>query len=295
MLLAPDRAPILLPVEAETDVKAEPPADQADAMRWFAAERPVLIALAARAADAWPWQLAWTLDTFLYRQGPWHDLLTVWQAALSTVSGLRPRAYAHSRLARAYTLLDRGDDADRHYQRALAHYRRAGDRDGQAATHHELAILFERQGRMPDALAQAKRALDLAETRSGGMLNTVGFFRAQLGDFAGALRDCTEALALYQDAGSIDEVAAVWDSLGFIRHGLGEYDEAVACYDRALELYREVGDRYWVADTLIHLGDTHEVRGRTAEATTAWREALGILEELGHSHAAGVRERLAHR
>ena len=295
MLLAPDRVPILLPVEAETDVKAEPPADQAAAMRWFAAERPVLLALAARAADTRPWQLAWTLDTFLYRQGPWHDLLTVWQAALSTVSGPRARAYAHGRLARAYTLLDRGDDADRHYRRALARYRQAGDRAGQAAIHHELAILFERQGRMPDALAQAERALELAETRSAGMLNTVGFFRAQLGDFAGALRDCTEALALYQDGGSIDEVATVWDSLGFIRHGLREYDEAVACYDRALELYREVGDRYWVADTLTHLGDTYQVRGRTAEATTAWREALEILEELGHSHAAGVRERLAHR
>ncbi|MGK5683583.1 BTAD domain-containing putative transcriptional regulator [Actinoplanes sp. URMC 104] len=291
-LLAPARLPPIVAIEPATTAAAEPLADQAAAMRWFAAERAVLLALAARTGGDRPWQVAWALDTFLYRQGPWHDLVTVWEAALSTVRHGRARAYAHSRLARAWTLLDRAAEADRHYRLALEHYERAGDRDGQSGVHHEMAILCERQGRMRDALAHAEQALELSEFGTANTLNTIGFYRAQLGDFAGALEFCERALALYTDDDDLDNRAAVWDSLGFIRHGLQEYDAAVECYGTALRLYRQVGDRYWVADTLVHLGDTHQACGRRAEAVAAWREALALYEDLGHTNAADVRSRL---
>ncbi|GIM89946.1 SARP family transcriptional regulator [Paractinoplanes toevensis] len=290
MLLAPTRAAPLLPIEAAA---GEPLADQDAAMRWFAVERAVLLALAARSGGDRPWQLAWALDTFLYRQGPWHDLVTVWEAALSTVDDGPARAYAYARLARACTLLDRAAEADRHYRLALDHYDRAGDRDGQSGVHHEMAILHERQGDLRAALAHAEQALELSDHGSANTLNTIGFYRAQLGDFAGALELCERALALYEQSGDADNRAAVWDSLGFIRHGLGEYDAAVDCYRTALGLYREIGDRYWVADTLVHLGDTHRACGRDAQAAAVWREALGIYEELGHANAAEVRSRLS--
>ncbi|HEV7965021.1 MAG TPA: BTAD domain-containing putative transcriptional regulator [Actinoplanes sp.] len=305
VLLGPDRDPILVPLDDAAGAAPEALADQDAARNWLTAERPVLIALAMSAAaggfDKQTWQLAWALDTFLYRQGPWHDLVTVWQAALSAGrqrDNPTAQAYAHRRLARAYTLLDRPDDADRSYQDALDLYRRAGDHGGQAHTLHDLAILFERQGRMPDALRQAEQALELTDPDEVSMarantLNTVGFYRAQLGDFTGALHYCRLALVMHQGIGGMDSEAGVWDSLGYIHHGLREYDEAIDCYRKALEFYRAVEDRYWIADTLVHLGDTYEACGRAAAASSAWREALGILDELGHSHAADVRRRLA--
>ncbi|MBM2620798.1 tetratricopeptide repeat protein [Actinoplanes sp. LDG1-06] len=288
MLLAPTRLAPILPIEP-----ARPVPDAETAMRWFAAERAVLLAWATHTGGDRAWQLAWTLDTFLYRQGPWHDLVTVWEAALATVGDERARAYAYGRLARAWTLLERAAEADRNYRLALDHYDRAGDRAGQSSVHHEMAILCERQGRMRDALAHAERALEISDYGTANTLNTIGFYRAQLGDFTGALEACEQALALYGDSGDVDNRAAVWDSLGFIRHGLGEYDTAVDCYETALRLYRQVGDRYWVADTLVHLGDTHRACGRDAKAAAVWREALGIYEDLGHPNAADVRERLA--
>jgi tetratricopeptide (TPR) repeat protein len=303
-LLIPDRPPILVPLDERADATSEPLADRDAAMSWFTAERQVLTALTLSVTDEGfdkhPFQLAWAMDTFLYRQGPWHDLVTVWQAAL--LSGRRrddlaAQGYAHRRLARAYTLLDRSEDADRNYQSALGLYSRDGDRTGLANTHHDLAILFERQGRMPDALRHAEMALEFTEPGDtyarGSHLNTVGFYRAQLGDFAGALRDCRLALALYERSGEMDGEASVWDSLGYIHHGLHEYDEAIECFGRALALYREVADRYWIADTLTHLGDTYQACGQPSAASAAWQEALDIFDELGHSHAADVRLRLA--
>jgi DNA-binding SARP family transcriptional activator/tetratricopeptide (TPR) repeat protein len=305
VLLNPDRDPILVPLDDAADAAPEALADRQAARNWLTAERPVLIALALSAAaggfDKQPWQLAWALDTFLYRQGPWHDLVTVWQAALSAGrrrDDLAAQGYAHRRLARAYTLLDRPDDADRSYQDALDLYRRAGDRGGQAHTRHDLAILYERRGRLPDALRQAEQALELTDPDEVSMsrantLNTVGFYRAQLGDFTGALHYCRLALAMHQEIGEMDSEAGVWDSLGFIHHGLREYDEAIDCYRTALNLYRAAQDRYWIADTLIHLGDTYQASGQAPAASSAWREALDELDELGHSHAADVRRRLA--
>ncbi|MBL7253198.1 AfsR/SARP family transcriptional regulator [Paractinoplanes lichenicola] len=286
-LLAPARFAPILPIEPAAGL-----ADAAAAMRWFAAERAVLLAWAARTGGDRPWQVAWTLDTYLYRQGPWHDLVTVWEAALATVRDEPARAYAHYRLARAWTLLDRAAEADRHYGLSLEVYERAGDTRGQSQVHHEMAILRERQGRMREALTHAERALELSDHSSVNTLNTIGFYRAQLGDFAGALEACERALALAEESDE-DIRAAIWDSLGFIRHGMGEHDAAIECYATALELYRRVGDLYWVADTLVHLGDVHRDRGHEALATAAWREALGLYEELGHANAAEVRTRLS--
>lgn len=304
LLLVPGRESIGIPVAERVLAAPETLADLDAVMAWFTAERPVLIALTLSAAgegfDRQSWQLAWAMDTYLYRQGPWHDLVTVWQAALAAgrrLGDLAAQAYAHRRLARAYTLLDRPDDAARGYRRALGLYCQAGDLGGQAHTHHDLAILFERHGRLPDALRQAELALAATGPEADALahasyLNTVGFYRARLGDFAGALRHCRQSLAIYRRIGGAEGEASVLDSLGYIHHGLREYDEAIDCFQQALDSYREVGDRYWIADTLTHLGDTYQACGRASDASAAWREALALLDDLGHSHAADVRLRL---
>ena len=76
------------------------------------------------------------------------------------------QAYAHRRLARAYTLLDRPDDADRNYQHALDLYSGVGlfaaglaSRVGETGT----VVAVEADGR---AAADARRSLhDLPQVR----------------------------------------------------------------------------------------------------------------------------------
>jgi hypothetical protein len=50
-------------------------------MDWFAAERPVLLAMAPLAAEigflTHAWQLAWTMVDFLDRRGFWDEWVTV--------------------------------------------------------------------------------------------------------------------------------------------------------------------------------------------------------------------------
>jgi tetratricopeptide (TPR) repeat protein len=275
-----------------------------DALAWLAAERSTLLATLHRAAetglDTRAWQLAWAIDTFLYRQGHWHDLTAAWQAALDAADRLGDppaQAYAHRVLAAAHIRLGRYPDAHTHLLNALDLFAQAGDRVGQAHTHSHLAGVWERQGRSDQALGQAQQALDLyraAGYRRGqaDALNAVGWCHAMLGDHTQALAHCQQALSLLQQLGDRYGQAGTWDSLGYAHHHLNHHTEAADCYRHALDLFRDVGDRYYEADTLIHLGDTHHAAGQPAAARTAWRQGLALLTDLGHADADTVRAKL---
>src|SRR6266568_2807223 len=97
--LLPDRDPIPLPLAGPAPgVTPERLGDHGQAMTWFTGEQPILLAAVEQAADAGldsrAWQLAWTLDTYLYRRQR-DDLARTWQTALAAAGRLdRPAALA---------------------------------------------------------------------------------------------------------------------------------------------------------------------------------------------------------
>ncbi|HKS99048.1 MAG TPA: tetratricopeptide repeat protein, partial [Rugosimonospora sp.] len=302
-MLDKDRDPIPL-APARTGVIPEQPGDHRQALDWFTAEHPVLLATVrlatAAGLDAYVWQLAWTLWTFLDWQGHWHDHATVGRAAVDAATRLGDpvaQGLAHRQLARAYTRLGRFDDAHAQFSYALGVYIMAGDRTGQANTHNNIAILWERRGEPARGLEHARQALDLFRATGHPIgqakaLNNAGWFQAQLGDYPNALAACREALALHRELGNRYGQAGTLDSLGYIHHQLGAYAEALTCYRRALTLHRELGDRYYEADSLARLGDTHGASGEPGAAERAYQQALDILTELDHPDAEEVRAKL---
>src|SRR5262249_13839188 len=144
-LLNPARDPITL-TPPQPGVTPQHPTDHQQALAWFTAERPVLLAAVDHAAatglDTHTWQLAWTLSTFLNRQGHWHDLAATGRAAVAAAGRLADptaQAHAHRHLANAYTMLGRFDAAHTQLSHALDLYRQAGDLVGQARTHQNLS------------------------------------------------------------------------------------------------------------------------------------------------------------
>jgi tetratricopeptide (TPR) repeat protein len=285
-------------------VTPEHPADREQTLAWQTAEHPVLLGAVRQATengfDTHTWQLAWSLTTFLHRQGHWNDLTTTWQTALHAARRLddpAAQAHTHLNLAAAHTLLSDYPDAHTHLTNALDLYRRIGDHAGQAHTHNNLAILSERQGRPEQALDHAQQALTLhraAGYRPGQAesLNNVGWYYTMLGDYQQALTSCQQALTLYQDLGDCQGQAATWDSLGYAHHHLGHHTQAADSYQHALHLLREIGAPYWEATSLTHLGDTHHAAGNRDAARTAWQHALDILTDLDHPDADTVRAKL---
>ncbi|MFJ2082725.1 ATP-binding protein [Micromonospora chokoriensis] len=307
-LLRPHSDPVdHLMTPAAAGVQPERPTSHAEAMEWLTSEHPVLVAalrLAASAGlDAHTWRLGRALDTFLDRQGHWHDRVETCQAALLAAERLGDpiaQAVAHRFLAGAHTVIDRYADAMGHLERALDLYVTSGDTEGQARTHQNLASLWDRQGEHRKALGHSQRTLVLA--RSAGhrraqadALNAVGWCHAQLGEHLAALSYCEQALDLLQQLDDRAGEAATWDSLGFAHHNLGQYGRAVECYERTLELARDLGDLWGEADTLSRLGDTRHALGDPTSARADWRRALDIFTALNHPDATIVRAKLRER
>ena len=303
MLLRPELGPTAL-MASQSGVIPEDLGSHDDAVAWFTAEHPVLLAAIDRAATAGfethTWQLAWVFHTFLLRRGYWSEQAAVQRVALEAARRTGDRlgqAHAMQGLGLGYARSGRLDDAENHFRQALDLFGDAGDPTGQAHASSGLAFVAEKQGRPSDVLKHAEHGLDLYRIAGNrfwqaNSLNALGWSHAHLGDFQQALDYCSEALPLLQDLGDRDGEAATWDSLGYAHRGLADYARSATCYQRAIDLYRVLGDRYYEADTLINLGDTHDAAGDPNDARAAWRQALGILDELNHPDAEHLRARL---
>ncbi len=315
-LTYPTRDPLSI-VAAQPGVTPETFADQGQALAWFTANHRVLLAAVDHAAatgfDGHAWQLAWTLVTFLNRQGHWHDLEATGRTALAAgvrLADAHAQAQAHCMRAYAQTRLGHFEQADAALRSALDLYGRlwldtdgaAGCRDGalagQAHARLNLAYVWERRGNQTKALDHSQQALGLyraaGHRRGQGIaLNAIGWCHALLGEHEQARTCCQQALPLLVEIGDHNGLADTWDSLGYAHHHLGDHLSAVGCYQHALELFRQLGDHYREAATFINLGDTHHAAGGSGAARRAWRQALAILADLDHPDAAVVRARLA--
>ncbi|WP_433111316.1 tetratricopeptide repeat protein [Micromonospora sp. CA-246542] len=302
-LLDPAREPITLP-PAQPQLTLDPVADQAQALAWFHTEHAVLLGILRQSArdglDAYTWQLAWTMESYLDEQGHWRDWTATQLAALRAASRLGERrwqACSHRSLGVAHTQLGELDEAHRHYQGALALFEALGDPVSQAHTHRGLGWAFNQQDRWSDALRHNELALELyrqAGHRAGEAMavNNVGWLHTQLSDHGAAVAYCERAVELNQEIGDQHAEAGAWDSLGYAYHHLGRHAEANTCYQRALKLVRNFRDRYNEAEILTHLGQSHSAAGEAEQAREFLRQAATILRELDHPNAETVADAL---
>jgi len=303
VLLHPARDEVT-PAPAQPAVVPEYLADHCQALAWYEAEHAVLLAAIALAVDAGfdthAWQLPWTLVTFLYRTGRWHEWTSLQRSALEAATRLGDHnAQARSQLDLGYACAVRAcyDDAHRHLRQALSLFRQLDDQVGQARAHNALAMALEGQGRQAEALDHAKTSLDLY-TAAGNpaaqanALTELGWLQALLGHHHQALNCCQQALDLHRGLGNRHGEAAAWASIGYTLHRLGRHPDAITCHQQALTLYCELGDRHHQAETLTRLGDSQHAAGNHQAARSAWQQALTILGSLHHPDATQIQARL---
>ncbi len=303
MLLHPTRRPVTLP-PLQPGAEPEHIGEPRQALAWFQAERPVLLAAAGLALEAGfdihVWQIAQAMSGFLDTRGRWHDWVGVEEQALIATQRLGDRAAeatVRQRLGYARARLGAYDSAYAHLELALGIHTERGDQGGAAYARNAIAITLHSQGRYGEALDQAEQSLKLytAVGDPSGQslaLNLVGWFHALLGDSQQALSHGARALDLFRETGNRDGEASALDTVGYAHQQLGNHAAATAFYRQAIELDREIGSRPGLAETLDHLGDTRLDAGDQAEARTAWEEALAILDDLRHPGADAIRAKL---
>ena len=284
------------------------PADVTDkdqAMAWFDAEVPVLLALIAFADasdfDTHAWQIPWTLGPFFNRRGRWQDYTATQRIALAAATRLDDTlalAHAHHLLGHVQSQTGAYEAADPNFRRALDEFRELGDRANEAVVLNGLAGMLEKQERYPEALAVALDALRMLKAvghwwTQATLENGVGWLYAHLGQYDRALTHCQRALSLHRDSGHRGGTADTLDSIGYVYLHLGDIAQAKAHYTKAIEAYREIGAPFGEGNSLSGLGDAVLVEGDREAARTAWRDAIVILDRLPHPLADDVRAKLS--
>ena len=303
-LLQPARPPIAL---APPHAGSAPLgfAGLTEAMRWYDAEYPVLLAAARRAGavpDPHAWQLPWSMVTYLDRAGLWHDLTETLNgslAALRRIGDVPNLLAAHICLGQVLGhRLNEAEAAETHFQAALDLDRETEDATTEVRVLSNLITLRGKQGRWAETVDFGLRALKLLRDRGETtallptVLNKVGWSRVQLGQYEEALACSTEALELFRETGFRIGQADALDTLGLAHHRLGDAVGAVACYEAAEAIFIEVGERFLLAETLMRLGDVHLTDHAEAAAREVWTRSLAILSDIGHPRAEQVDERL---
>ncbi len=300
---SPFRSPLQLTGPQPGVLPAEM-ADKDQAMAWFDAEVPVLLALIAYAGangfDAHAWQIPWTLGPFFNRRGRWQDYTATQQTALATATKLGDTlalAHAHHLLGHVQSQTGAYEQADPNFRRALDLFRELGDRGNEAVVLNGLAGMLEKQQRFPEALAVALDALRMLKAvghwwTQATLENGVGWLYAHLGQYDQALTHCRRALSLHRESGHRGGTADTLDSLGFVYLKLGDTAQAKVHYTRAIEAYRDIAAPFGEGNSLTGLGDALLAEGDRQAAEAAWREAVAILDRLPHPLADEVRARL---
>jgi DNA-binding SARP family transcriptional activator/tetratricopeptide (TPR) repeat protein len=285
-------------------VRPESVASQHEASAWFRSESAVLMAAlddaASQGLDRHAWQLAWCLDTYLHRSGRWRDQVrihTVGLEAARAAGDVRGTASISRLLARALWQLGEWDSAETLAGEALRVYELLHDDRQRAHSLIYLGSLAGRRGRLAEALAHTREALQLSAVVKDPLARRIALANLacgyhESGDPERGIRYGLAALRACEGADDPETELAVRLTLGDLHRDSGEADLATACYGRAADLAHSVGDVAERATALRRLGEVHHARGDVAAAASTWGEALRILTALDHPTAEELRTSL---
>ncbi len=218
----------------------------------------------------------------------------------------------HTRLEAQYEqhmgILDwarsRHADALAHFTAARRLAQEIRDPEALASADEGMALVYEDQGKLDEALRLTRGVLAAREARLGRdhphvalAANNVASALMLMGRYQEALEEMRRALAIRQRANGPEhlETAQALHNIGELLRNLGRYQEALDHHRRSLAVFeREFGsDHQMVATSLENTGGVYLELGQVDQALPRLRRALDIhLRALGEAHVDTVRGRI---
>jgi DNA-binding SARP family transcriptional activator len=277
--------------------------DTAQALAWFRAERPNLLAAIADAATAPAARIGLTaaMASTLMHDGPWQQAAALHEAAVRAAGELGDRqAEAEALWDQARTegllLTDGRGYATSLLERSLSIFQEIGDRQGEANVRSGIRALEYGDG---DAAAAALGSDGPAAPifrEVGDRLGEAGalYMEAKIfalrGEPGEAHRLGLEALAAFREVGLRRGEAMVLHTLGRLDIDEGDLSSAAVYLESSIAIHREFGHRQNEAAVLLDLGRIRTVTGAYARAAEMISLALETFRDLGsvRGQAVGV-------
>ena len=200
---------------------------------------------------------------------------------------LRPKGgAAHNRIGRLHREVGSLDEAQAHFETALALFRAANDERGVASTIDDIGKLHWMKGEYDTAQTELREGLALRQAlgdpRSIALsLNNLGLVLRDSGDLKNAVAAFDEALVIRRAIGDLVGVVYALNNLGTVAQDLQEFARALKLFEEAREVASEIGDRNRLALILTNIGETHYSNGQPNKAIEILRQAEELCDELG--------------
>jgi adenylate cyclase len=170
--------------------------------------------------------------------------------------------------------------------------RTPGHREGGALLEYVRCLNVQAQtlrdlGRLEDAAAAARRAMELAEPRNwrsetSSASTELGEVYRLLGRASDAERELRRAAGIADECNDWQNAAACWIDLGLVLQSLGRFHEAIEALERAAELADRIGDAAKIVTVRADLGIAQLNRGHWAAAEAEFRATLAQFRSMGH-------------
>jgi DNA-binding SARP family transcriptional activator/tetratricopeptide (TPR) repeat protein/DNA-binding XRE family transcriptional regulator len=189
-------------------VMLEEIAGPVQAAEWFLNERHVLLAMIGQAAESgyapYAWELPWVAGWYFQGKACWQRLAAAQESALAVAASLGDLAglaTANQHLGWLRFLLGDVVNADLYLDEAIKLARQLGDQRLSALAGLSRAYVLQAQGRIMEAMAQARQALRLYHTvgdprGEARALYAIGWHLIQLGDHEQAIHFSSRALVV---------------------------------------------------------------------------------------------------
>jgi predicted CXXCH cytochrome family protein len=156
------------------------------------------------------------------------------------------------------------------FDRAVEVMSKAASLSSEGTVHNELGLLYRRMGRIPEAQAALKRAIEV-DPRFAPAHNNLAGMLLDAGDINGAEAEFREAIRLQPD------LAASHASLAHVLMNRSRFAEAEFHFERAIR-EAEPGDAAF-ADAHLSLGGIKELQGKLDDAARNYRAVLAVVPD----------------
>lgn len=174
---------------------------------------------------------------------------------------------------------------------ALAHYRNADNRQGEARMLTALGIIAYLQRDYAPAETFYRQALSIQQmigdrTGEGGTLMSLGQVLTSLGDFSQAEALVSQALLIFQSTRNRWWEKIGQNGLGITALSTGRYEKARDHFNDALVISQEIGDAAGEAIARLNLGQVIREQKNAQEAQALLQQSLAMAEQQGDKDLA---------
>jgi CHAT domain-containing protein/Tfp pilus assembly protein PilF len=169
------------------------------------------------------------------------------------------------------------------FEKALALFRKEGDRKGEAITTGLIGNCYKKFGEHQKALDYLQRALAMKREigdrlEEGKTLSHLGLLYWEMGQYPPAIEHFNQAIAIGNQLSDRILEASARNNLGLVYDEVGEYRRSLEEYNHALDLYRGSNFERGIGDTIGNIGGTHLLLGEFSKALDYYQQALALDE-----------------